>query len=76
MVVLAFIPVGLLASVSLETFLRVAGDDFFLLVVVEVNKVVAVACDAYEQAAVILRVCLRIAKGAFVDYVELDMVSA
>ena len=61
---------------SLETFLRVAGDDFFLLVVVEVNKVVAVACDTDEETAVVVRVRLCIAQCGFVNYVELDMVSS
>lgn len=59
---------------SLETFLRVAGDDFFLLVVVEVNKVVAVACDTDEETAVLTGCACAV--WASSTTLELDMVSS
>ena len=61
---------------SLEAFLRVSRDYLFLLVVVEVYEVVAVARDADEEAAVVVRVGLGVAQRRFVDDVELDVVSA
>ena len=61
---------------GLEAFLRVSRYDFFLLVVVEVYEVVAVARDADEEAAIVVRVGLGVAQRRFVDDVELDVVSA
>lgn len=61
---------------GLETLLRVPCDDLFLLIVVEIYEVVAVAGDADQEAAVFVGIRLRVAQRIFVDDVELDVVSA
>ena len=66
----------LLIRVPLETFLCIPGDYLFLLVVIEVNEVIAVACYPYKEPAVVLRMGLCITESILVNNVELDMVSA
>lgn len=61
---------------GLEAFLRVSRYDLFLLVVVEVYEVVAIARDADEETAIVVGVGLGVAQRRFVDDVELDVVSA
>lgn len=61
---------------ELEALLSVPGYDLFLLIVVEVDEVVAVACDTDQQSAVILRMSLCFAQRLLVYDIELDMVPA
>jgi len=50
-------------------------DDFFLVVLIKVGEVVAVAGDTDEEVTVFLWCLLRFAQGAGIDDVELDVVA-
>ena len=58
---------------ALERFMLCAGDNFVLEVFSEIAEVIAVAGDANDEIPMIVRICLRPAKGIGIDYVELDM---
>ena len=63
-------------SNGLYVLLRCSGDDFFLVVLIKVDKIVAVPCDADEKAAVFVRLLLRLAQCFRIDHVELDVMSS
>ena len=61
---------------GLETLLRVPCDDLFLLIVVEIYEVVAVAGDADQEAAVFVGIRLRVAQRRLARTVGLVVIRA